>query len=273
MAERIKCLELQHINLVTRDFSDTVAHFRDLFGAQFVLDIPAPQWHAALIHFGGVLFELFVPEQFLINARYGPHYVGLEYQIADVDFARTQFRERGIRIIRDIDIAIHTEPADSLGVAFEFYGYSFYNDDPVEWLEPLKPADYWANQHPLGYLGLKRYSVAVADHEAALAFYDTVFDIEVLYEQPLPSIGARATGIQLANSVVELLSPVDDGTIKQHLNRYGDGIRSVVFRLRDLDQATRHFAQHGITLVPGDHPDSLAIRPEDNRGIMMEFSE
>jgi catechol 2,3-dioxygenase-like lactoylglutathione lyase family enzyme len=122
------------------------------------------------------------------------------------------------------------------------------------------------------YTGLKHCSVAVADHDAALQFYDDLFEIKVLYQQHRRSISARITGLQLADTIVELLTPTADGVIKQHLDRYGDGMRSVVFGVTDLGQVTRHFAGHGITLVPGDHPDSLAIRLEDNRGVMMEFS-
>jgi len=65
----IQCLEMQHINIAARDFERTMAHFTDVLGAQYVYDMPAPQWHAVLVHVGGVLFELFVPEQFLLKWR------------------------------------------------------------------------------------------------------------------------------------------------------------------------------------------------------------
>ena len=47
------------------------------------MDLPQRELHACLIEIGRVIFELFVPHEFLTTVRYGPHYVGIEYQ-ADV---------------------------------------------------------------------------------------------------------------------------------------------------------------------------------------------
>ena len=62
---------------------------------------------------------------FLLNARYGPHYLGLELQ-ADMDAVREVIAARGIGIARDIGFAVHTHPADTLGVSFEFYDGEFH---------------------------------------------------------------------------------------------------------------------------------------------------
>lgn len=75
-------------------------------------------------------------------------------------------------------------------------------------------------------MGLKRYSVAVADLTAALDFYQEMFGVEVLYDDDSTSQSVRKTGVQLANTVVELLTPTGDGPIASHLQRYGDGLRS-----------------------------------------------
>lgn len=267
----IRCVQMQHINIVTRDFDATMSHFQTVLGAQFVYDMPGPQWHAVLVDAGGVIFELFVPEHFLVNGRYGPHYVGIEYQVRNLDATRQNLLGRGVGMIRDIGIAFHTEPDACLGIAFEFYDHSFH-DEPFDWIEPLRPAGYWRHEHPIGYTGLKRYSVAVNDHEAALDFLRDTFVIHQMYDEIREPIAARVTGLQLADTLIELMSPTGAGTIEQHLRRYGDGMRSVVFGVADLEAVANHFAGHRIELVPGDHPDALAIRPEDNRGVMMEFT-
>ena len=73
--------------------------------------------------------------------------------------------------------------------------------------------------------------------------------------------------------MAELISPIGSGPIERYLARYGDGIRSTVFAVRDLDRVRRYFAERGVTLGPGDAPDTLAIAPEDNLGLLFEFSE
>jgi hypothetical protein len=79
-------------------------------------------------------------------------------------------------------------------------------------------------------------------------------------------------GCQLADTVVELISTTGSGVIDRHLQRRGDGIRSVVVGVQDLDADAAHFAGHGVQLAPGDQTDTLAIAPADNRGVMMEFA-
>ncbi len=71
---------------------------------------------------------------------------------------------------------------------------------------------------------------------------------------------------------MELLTPYEEGALTRHLARYGDGIRSVVFEVEDLERARAYFAGTGIALQPGDAEDSLAIAPGDNRGLLFEFT-
>jgi catechol 2,3-dioxygenase-like lactoylglutathione lyase family enzyme/predicted enzyme related to lactoylglutathione lyase len=273
MPKALECLHMNHINAMVEDLDRGVAHLRDLYGAQFNRDLPGEHWHACLITIGGVMFELFAPSEYLLHARFGPHYVGVEYQVPDVDDVRAQVLARGMRVIRELGVAIHVHPAEAFGVAWEFYGHSFHDDPPpVEYVEPLKSPDYW-REHPLGYRGLKRFSVAVSDLAAATTFFREFLGAAVLYEEARPVVAARAIGFTLDDTVAELISPIGSGPIEQHLARYGDGIRSTVFAVEDLDQVTRHFAERGVTLGPGDAPDTLMIAPEDNLGLLFEFSE
>jgi hypothetical protein len=268
----IQCTRVNHMNLVLQDFDASVDHFRTLYGADFLMDLPQRELHACLIEIGRVIFELFVPHEFLTSVRYGPHYVGIEYQ-ADVDVVREAVAERGIRIVRDIGVALHTHPADCFGMSFEFYGGYFHDNDWPLLGGKMKSPAYWRDEHPLGLTGLKGYSVAVHDLDAANAFFQSFVSAEPIYEAPRPAVAARAIGLQVADAAVELITPVGDGPLQRHLHRYGDGIRSTIFGCRDIEQVRRYFAERGVELVPGDAPGALAVPAEANLGAIFEFSE
>jgi catechol 2,3-dioxygenase-like lactoylglutathione lyase family enzyme len=273
MSRSLDCIHMNHINAMVEDFDQGVAHLTDLFGAQFNRDLPGDQWHACLITIGGVMFEVFAPIQYLLHARLGPHYVGIEYQVPDADEARAEVLARGMRVIRELGVAIHVHPAEAFGVAWEFFGKSFHDvPSPVDYVEPLKPASYW-QEHPIGYTGLKRYSISVGDLPAATHFLQDFLGGTVVYEEDRPAATARAVGVRLGDTVAELISPVGAGPIESYLARYGDGIRSTVFQVSDLARVERHFSDRGIALHPGDGPDTLAVPPEDNLGLLFEFSE
>ena len=270
----INCLHMNHINAVVDGFDDTVAHFREVYGAELISDMPRDEWHACLIAIGGVILELFSPHDDLLHARFGPHYVGVEYQTTDVGAARDAVTARGMRVIRELGVAFHVHPADAFGVALEFFDRSFHDyPPPVPYLEPLKPEAYWRDDHPLGLAGLKRYTVAVSDLDAAVALFGELVGAELRYETDRPTVAARAVGLDLGDTVLELQSPVGDGLLARYLARWGDGIRSVVFEVVDLARAQVHMAAKGIELRPGDDPDTLAIAPDDNRGLLFEFAQ
>jgi catechol 2,3-dioxygenase-like lactoylglutathione lyase family enzyme len=269
--DSIRCLHMNHLNALVEG-PDDLAHFRDVYGAQFLLDLP--EFQSCLILIGTTIFELFVPQEYLFNARFGPHYVGVEYQVPDTAEARQAALARGIRLLGDIGVAFHTHPADTFGVAVEIYHRNFHTQGPPNgYLEPIRALEYWSDEHPLGITGLTRYSIAVADIDAAASFFQDFMSAAVVYEAARPAIGARAVGLALGDSVAELLTPTEDGVVQRYLARYGDGIRSTVFTVRDLERARSFFADRGITLQPGDGPGTLAIAAEDNGGLLFEFSE
>jgi hypothetical protein len=270
----ITCLHMNHLNAVVEGFDESVDHFRDLYGAQFISDLPRPEWHACLVVIGTVIFELFVPADDLLHVRSSPHYIGIEYQVPDVDEARQAVLARGMKVVRDLGVAFHAHPTGAYGVAFEFYDRNFHEEGPTApFLEPIKPVSYWRDEHPLGLTGLKRYGVVVADLEAATDFFLDFTNATVLYEAARPAAGARAVGLSLADTVAELMTPVEDGPVQRDLARFGDGIRSAVFAVRDLQQAQSYFGERGIELQRGDAPDTVAIAPEANRGLLFEFTE
>ena len=273
MATTIRPIRVNHMNVVLEDFDAGLRHFEDLYGAEFLNDIPQPELHAGLFETGRVIFEMFVPRAYLLLARYGPHYLGLEYQ-ADMAVVRQAIAERGIRIIRDIGVAVHTHPEDTFGVAFEFYG-DYFHDRPA-WKQtgrPMRSAAFWRDEHPLGLTGLKGYTLAVRDIRAASEFIQGFLGGEPVYEAPRDAIAGRAVGLQVADAVVELVTPTAEGVLERHLNRYGEGIRSTVFGVRDVEQARSYFAGRGVQLADGGAPGAFAVPAEANQGVIFEFAE
>jgi hypothetical protein len=267
----IRPLRTNHLNVVLQDFDRSIEHFRRLFDAEFIVDIPRPEMHAGLVAIGRVIFELFVPHEYLLNARYGPHYIGVEYR-ADMDLVRAAVASHGIRIVRDIGLALHTHPEDCFGIAFEFYDGEFHDRHWDALGGTLKSEAFWRDEHPLGLTGLKGYSIAVADSVAAGAFLRSFLGAVPLYREARPALGASAEGLRVADAIVELLAPTSDGPIRRHLDRFGNGIRSTVFGVRDLDQARRYFAARGIEIESDTAPDIITIAPAANLGILFEFA-
>jgi catechol 2,3-dioxygenase-like lactoylglutathione lyase family enzyme len=272
MTTTIRPVRVNHMNIIWEDFDASVAHVQKLYGATIVMDIPPTTMHPGLFEVGRVLFEFFCPLEYLPISRYGPHFVGIEYQ-ADMTVVRAAIAERGMRIIRDTGIALHTDPADGFGVSLEFFDGQFHD---MNWEEQggtsLRSAAYW-REHPLGAVGQKAYTVAVHDIDAASAFFQSFLGAKIVYDVARPAVAARAVGLQIADVVMELLTPVGSGTIQAYLRDHGQGIFSTVFAVRDIEQARRYFTERGVALEPGTAPEAFAIPAKANLGVIFEFSQ
>ncbi|MBW8755176.1 MAG: hypothetical protein JF595_13690 [Sphingomonadales bacterium] len=258
------------MNAVLQDFDASIGHFTESFGAEFMVDMPQKEFHACLFEMGQVIFELFVPWDFLVSVRYGPHYVGLEWQ-ADMDEVRAALTDHGVRTVRDIGLALHTHPADCFGVSHEFYSGYFHDRDWELLGGKIKPASYWRDEHPLGLTGLKGYTHVVEDIAKASAFLRGFLGAEPLFEEDRPEIAGRAQGLRVADAVVELLMPTSEGWLARQLRRQGQGILSTVFGVRDIAQARRYL--HRLPIAAGTAPDRVAVPREANHGILFEFTE
>ncbi len=269
-ASPIRARRVEHLNIVHDDYDATVEHYRRLFDGVVVFDRLQPTWHACLMEVGGVLFEIFVPNEFFLHTRYGPHYLGVEYHVDDMAAVRETLAACGIRIARDLEVAVHAHAADCHGVSLEFFEDSFHaNDELLD--RPMQSATYWRDEHPLGCTGLHGYTVAVADLATALPDFQAVLEHDVRYEVPRDSIGGVAVGLEIGGAVLELVAPDGDGPLQQHLQTCGEGIRSTVFGVRDVDRARAYFVERGVELVPGTAPDAWAIPAALNRGVIFEF--
>lgn len=267
----VRPVRLNHVNLVVPDRDRCVDHLRTLYDAEFLLDLDQREWRACLVGMAEVILELFAPHDFLLNARYGAHCVGVEYQ-ADMAEVRAAIAAHGIGIIRDIGPALHTDPADCCGIAFEFYAGAFHDREWQALGGRVKPARHWL-EGGLGLTGLKGYTVAVASIERAVAFFGSFLDADILSEAPRPEIGGHAVILRVADTIVELLSPAGDGQVLRHLHRFGEGICSTVFGICDRDRATRFLDARGIDPRPAFAADRLAVAVDGHAGILFEFVE
>jgi catechol 2,3-dioxygenase-like lactoylglutathione lyase family enzyme len=272
MADKWQLIHPNHINAIVDGYEAAIEHFRDRVG--FTLDRQIPDsgdgTDACLMTLGGVMFEFFAPKerseqgQGRLLARYGDHYIGIEYHVPDVTSAREFAGEQGVRIINDLGPAFFTYPGNSFGIAFEIYDGDFR--------QLAQSAGYWEN-HPLGLTGLARLVVAVESAEAAAARLNELAYVSQIGEVTRPRAAAKGVQLQVGTAVWELLEPTGDGALAEYLGRYGQRIRSTVFKAASLAEVEKHLTGKGFDLIPGDEDSALAINPAQNKNLLFEFTE
>jgi hypothetical protein len=272
VAETWQLKNVNHINIVAEGFEETIEHFRDRVG--FVLDRKNPDYFGVdfcLMTLGGVMFACFIPKvkgeggQGRLLARYGDFYNGLEYRVDDVADARRVCDEHDVRIIQDTGGVFHTYPGSILGVSFEIFGGDFS--------QFAQPPGFWQNEHPLRLIGLDRLTVAVNEVDTAAARLNEITGSPTIGSVSRPDAGAKGVQLQVGEAVWELLEPTGEGSVADFLARYGQRIRSVVWRATDLSRVEKHLTGQGLDLIPGDSDDSVAIDPAQNKNLLFEFTQ
>ena len=263
-------MDVQHVNVVHEGYDAVVDHYSRLFDGDVVFARRQPTWHACLLDAGGVLFEVFVPDEFFLHTRYGSHYLGIEFRVDDIEAVRATLADQNVRIARDLGVAVHAHPADCHGVSLEFFTGDFHSD-PELLDRPMRGASYWRDEHPLGLTGLHGCTIAVRDLPSALARFQSLLEHEVVHETHRPDVGGLAVGLGVGGAVLELVAPDGTGPIHDHLLEHGEGIRSTIFSVTELDRVRHHFARLDVDLVQGTIPGSLAIPPVQHLDVLVEF--
>jgi hypothetical protein len=279
--ESLKFVKINHINAIVDGYASAIDHFVGRLGFQLNLEIPAQgdDVDACLVTIGGVMFEFFAPRrradrgQGRLLALYGDHYIGIEYQVAEVDAARATCAALGIRLLLDRGEVLFTHPRDGFGVSWELWEGDWHGPRPdFSRFVPIRSAEQW-RQHPLGVTGLSCLRANVADVRVAADLYATALGATELYDERRPAITGRAIGMRLADTVIELIGPSGDGAVTDFLDRYGPRLRSTVFTVGDLDQAVRHLEGIGVATRQGDDDASVLLAPEHNHGLRFELTE
>ena len=279
MPAPLKILRINHINQIVDDYDHALDHLQELLGGQFLREIAAnPVTAGCLVDVGGEIIELLAPK-ILDKAegkqltKYGPHYQGVEILVPSVSEALEIIKARGIRTLLERGADFYTLPSTTQGVCLQVFGGDWHADPPpTPYVNPLRTARWWEEEHPIGYRGLHHLSFACADVDDAEAFWCELTGAEVSYRAERPAVAATAVGLNIGFPV-ELIAPTGSGAIATYLDRYGPRIWGTTFAVRDLEATSAYFTSRGVELVPGDAPNTLMVPPAHNLHVVYQFME
>ena len=124
--------------------------------------------------------------------------------------------------------------------------------------------------------------MAVADLDAAIAFYRDAFGMHVAHEETNEEQGVREAMIAVGDtgSCIQLLAPLGpESTIAKFLDRNGPGIQQVAYRVADVDQVSAILRERGLRLLYDEPRRGTSesrinfVHPKDAGGVLVELVE
>ena len=96
-------------------------------------------------------------------------------------------------------------------------------------------AGRWS-EHPLGIQRLGYATMAVSDVDATREIFEKLWLAVPVHDGVDEGRGVRSSFMQLGHFLVEIASPLsDDGPLAEHVERFGDMLYQLTFRVDDLD--------------------------------------
>jgi methylmalonyl-CoA epimerase len=121
-------------------------------------------------------------------------------------------------------------------------------------------------------------AIAVNDLEAAIEYYRTTFGCEVDHREVVERDGVEEALLKVADSYVQLLTPTrDDSPVAKYLEKKGEGIHHVGYRVADCAAALARVQAEGHRVIdeaprPGSRGTTVAfVHPKTAFGTLIEL--
>jgi methylmalonyl-CoA/ethylmalonyl-CoA epimerase len=121
-------------------------------------------------------------------------------------------------------------------------------------------------------------AIAVKDLEAAIAYYAEAFGAEVHHREVVDSDGVEEALVKVADSYIQLTAATrEDSPIAKFLEKKGEGLHHIGYRVDDCGQALESMVAAGATPIdkaprPGSRGTTVAfIHPKGSFGTLIEL--
>jgi methylmalonyl-CoA epimerase len=123
-------------------------------------------------------------------------------------------------------------------------------------------------------------AIAVNDLEAAIDYYQRAYGVAVEHREVVERDGVEEALLRVADSYVQLLTPVrDDSTVAKYLERKGEGLHHVGYRVDSCAAALDRLKAEGFQVIdeeprPGSRGTTVAfVHPKGAFGTLIELVE
>lgn len=132
------------------------------------------------------------------------------------------------------------------------------------------------------FTAIDHVGVAVADFDAAVAFYRDVLGMRLLHEEVNEEQGVHEAMMAVGDSTscVQILAPLTPAsTIAKFLDRSGPGLQQVAYRVSDVDAVSTVLRERGVRLLYPQAKRGTAnsrinfVHPKDAGGVLVELVE
>lgn len=129
-------------------------------------------------------------------------------------------------------------------------------------------------------LKIDHIGIAVKNLDETLAFYQDVLGLELQGTEVVEEQKVRVAFLPVGDTEVELLeSTSDDGPIAKFIEKNGEGVQHIAFRVENIEEAIEYMLSKGMKMIDekpryGAGGAKIAfVHPKSSHRVLVELSE
>jgi methylmalonyl-CoA/ethylmalonyl-CoA epimerase len=122
--------------------------------------------------------------------------------------------------------------------------------------------------------------LAVADLDRAAALYEETFGMPLVHRETIEAQGVEAALLDVGDGHVELLRPLGPETVVgKFIEKRGEGLHHVAYRVTDIDAALERLRGAGVELIDSEARTGIRgsrvafLHPKSTGGVLTELVE
>jgi len=122
--------------------------------------------------------------------------------------------------------------------------------------------------------------IAVSDLDRAIALYEGTFGMPLVHRETVEEQGVEAVLLDVGDGHIELLSPLGpDTVVGKFVERRGEGLHHVAYRVDDIDTTLVNLREVGVELIDSEARVGIRgsrvafLHPKSTGGVLTELVE
>lgn len=129
-------------------------------------------------------------------------------------------------------------------------------------------------------IGLEHVGIAVHSITASVPLYEQLLGLKLEKSMESKDHGIKAAFFSAGGTKIELIEPLEkDGAISKFIERRGEGIHHMAFRVDNVEKMLEQLKEQGITLID-EHPRTgleggkiAFLHPKSTGNVLIELCE
>ena len=122
--------------------------------------------------------------------------------------------------------------------------------------------------------GIDHIAILVEDIDAALPYYTETLGFTVISDDRVEAVRARLVMLALGESRLQLVTPIAEGPIAEHLRTHGEGLHHIALKTGEIDAVVHQLSPDApVRVVRGGQQRLGGFLPYRPNNVMLEVIE